>query len=281
MTNPTDNTPDDTADEGKYLTAPVVERRTNYPLTEFVIAALMGVEEYTADNAEECLRRAKALFELYDELGVPLVYLKDETPFSARYVNRAFIRLHLGQRTGHGDKTPEEFDRGLKLLKARRTGIPSLSFHRVIRTGASLRLAEPWAVLQEIDDLTDTEIRRVELYPDGRMLWHQDDGGFEPGTTTKEWVQATDVPLLSVRNSAAFQKVEEVPAEEFEKLWDVARRPGCKWIVDLHAPRQWLLIDQTDSVYCDDPDTTDDGSAFCTEHRVMAERVFPALFVGA
>lgn len=268
---------DRAAEEGTFLTAPVTERPTNHPLTEFVIAAHLGIEEYTADNAEECLRRVKALFELYDELGVPLLYFKDETPFSARLVNRAFIRRHLGQRTGHGSKTGEEFDRGMKLLKARRTGIPSTSYHRVVYRG-HIRLAEPCRIYQEIDDLCDTEIRRVEVYPDGRMLWHNDDSGFEPGTATKEWTQGTDIPLLSVRNKAVFQRVDEVPAEEFERLWGTATGVSCKWVVELKAPREWMTLGETDSVYCDSPHTTDDGSAFCAEHREIAARVFPALF---
>ncbi|MFV0135574.1 DUF6881 domain-containing protein [Streptomyces sp. HMX87] len=268
---------DETNDEGKFFTAPVVQKSTNYPLAEFVIAALLGIDEFTEDNEEECLRRTKAVFELYDQLGIPLVYFKDETPFAARYVNRALIRRHRGQRTDHRWKTPEEFDKHLKLTKATRTGKLSRSCHRVLRTGSALRLEEPWVVYQEIDDHSDTEIRRVELYPDGRMLWHDDDA-FEPGTATKEWVETAEIPLLSVRNSAAFREVTEVPAEEFEKLWNAARKEGCKWPVDLRAPRPWLTIEQTETVYCAETQTTDDGSAFCTEHREMAGRVFPALF---
>jgi hypothetical protein len=144
-----------------------------------------------------------------------------------------------------------------------------------------LRLKEPWAVYQEIDDHTDTEIRRVERYPDGRMLWHLDDGGFEPVTATKEWVPATEIPLLSVANSAAFRQATEVPAEEFERLFAAARREGCKWIVDLASSGEWQMLDETESVYCGGTDLTDDGSAFCTEHREVASRVVPALFMGA
>ncbi|WP_329271773.1 DUF6881 domain-containing protein [Streptomyces sp. NBC_01451] len=272
---------ENTVDGGTYFTAPIVQRSTNYPLTEFVIAAHLGIEEFTADNAEECLRRVKALFELYEELGVPLVYLKDEVPFSSRYANRAFIRHHLGQRTAGIAKTPEEFDRHLKKVKTSRTGIPSRSYYRITRFGASVRLAEPCVILQEVDDHGDFEIRRVELYPDGRMLWHNDEDGLEPGTTTKEWTEAAEVPLLSVLNSRAFQRAEEVPAEEFKKLWPAARRQGCKWVLSLHAPREWLHLDETESVYCGATDLTDDGSAFCTEHREIAGRMFPALFPGA
>ncbi|MEW1922192.1 hypothetical protein [Streptomyces sp. NPDC088360] len=106
-----------TIDIGPHPSA--VERM--YPLTFGPIAIHLGIDHYREDNAEECLRRAKAFFRVFDDIGEPLMHKKDGTPFTAEDIDEAFIRHHLHRRLGFGSTSNEEFDEHVAKIRARHT----------------------------------------------------------------------------------------------------------------------------------------------------------------
>ncbi|MGW1180225.1 hypothetical protein [Streptomyces drozdowiczii] len=96
-----------------------------YPLTFGPIAIHLGIDHYREDNVEECLRRAKAFFQVFDDAGKPLLRKADETSFTADDIDEKFIRHHLGQHPGFGRTTDEDFDEHVARLRATYTAAAS------------------------------------------------------------------------------------------------------------------------------------------------------------
>lgn len=91
-----------------------------YPLTFGPIAIHLGIDHYTEENSTECLRRAKAFFQIFDDIQKPIAHKADGTPFTAADIDEKLIRQHLGQRPGFGRRTDEDFDEHMENVRARR-----------------------------------------------------------------------------------------------------------------------------------------------------------------
>jgi hypothetical protein len=246
-----------------------------YPLTHFAIAVHLGITAYTEDNVAECLRRTKAFLGLYERMDKPLLYKRDDSPLLVEEIDEDFIRAHIGQKPQFGFRSPEDFDEHVRNVEASLTGVPRRTYRRITFLGSS-RSDRPFQIFQEINDQYRSEARRVEVYPDGMLLWRED-GEHGEGSAEQEFTETEDVPGPGIINDRTNQRCETVPAEEFEKLWDRALGTNCGWVVELKAEGSPIVPDDTESVYC--THTHQDESPFCPEHHELARRMFPALFV--
>ncbi|MGW3153794.1 DUF6881 domain-containing protein [Streptomyces sp. NPDC001089] len=257
----------------------VPTQRAPFPLCHFVIASHLGITQYTEANAAECLRRARAFFALYDRIGRPLLTFGDDRPFTADDVTEDFIRHHLGQRVDLGGKTDEAFDEHLLNVEASLTGKPRISYRSITFLGHS-RPDRPFRIVQEIQDQYRSESRRVEIYPDGTLLWRED-GEMGTGPAEHEYTETEDVPGLVIINDRTNQRGDTITAEEFERLWERAVSNGCGWITDLLTPEVADALGTDRETYCTAGRAEDGQWPFCTEHLELARRMFPAVFVGA
>ncbi|MGW1261268.1 hypothetical protein ACWD7Y_04805 [Streptomyces drozdowiczii] len=113
-----DSSTDPQPEEGSIDIGPsAIDRR--YPLTYGPVAIHLGIEHYREDNVEECLRRARAFFKVFDDAGLPFMRREDGTQFSAEDVDEKFIRHHLGRHPGFGRTSDEEFDEHVARLRAK------------------------------------------------------------------------------------------------------------------------------------------------------------------
>ncbi|MFC9505485.1 DUF6881 domain-containing protein [Streptomyces sp. NPDC057002] len=269
-----DTTPENPDDRQVIEMSFYTEKDTRYPLAFYAIAVHLGIIEYTEDNAAECLRRAKAFFQIYEDAGQHMLTHADGTPLLVADIDEGFIRHHLGQRVEFGFRSPEDFDEHMRNLKASVTGVPRVSYRRI--RCHRLRLDTPFMIYQEIDDQYRAEKRRVEMLSDGQMLWRED-GYHGEGTANSapEYVDYEDVPGIGIINDRSGYRAEEMTAEEFERLWERATSDTCGWVMELHD--QGLTgLPGAEAVYC----TKEHGEeeAFCAEHQEMARRMFPRLF---
>lgn len=113
-----DSSTDSQPEEGSIDIGPSAIERM-YPLTYGPIAIHLGIDHYREDNVEECLRRARAFFQVFDDSGLPLLRKADGTRFSAEDVDEKFVRHHLGRHPGFGRTSDEEFDEHVAKLRAK------------------------------------------------------------------------------------------------------------------------------------------------------------------
>ncbi|MFE5853155.1 DUF6881 domain-containing protein [Streptomyces sp. NPDC056500] len=243
----------------------------NHPLLHISIAPHLGIDQFKAKERVENLRRARRVIQTYLDLGIPLLQKPSGEFVMAEDITDEMIARHENMITGEASWSAERFEEHLLNVIANNKGVRRISHRRIVRTGLSLH--HPHSIVQEIDDQHRAEARRVELYPDGRMLWRED-GEYGEGTADEEYTESSDVPGLSILNARTGQMAETITAEEFETLWEKATSGACGWICDIYRT---ALAPQTPSAkYC----TRDrgDGSMFCTPHREAAQIMFPALF---
>ncbi|MFD9815205.1 hypothetical protein [Streptomyces sp. NPDC059080] len=107
--------------DGEFIEFGLHPSAKRHPLAFGPIAIYLGIEHYTEENAQECQRRAKAFFKVFDDMGKPLLHKADGTPFTAENIDETFIRHHLGQRPGFERRTNEDFDEHVAHVRARRT----------------------------------------------------------------------------------------------------------------------------------------------------------------
>lgn len=106
----------------EYSKLPTREVGTFQPLTHFVIAQNLGITEYTEDNVEECLRRARVFLALGERLGKPVISRRDGSPLLVSEVDERFIRQHLGAKVVVRVRTAEEFDEHMRKIEKRLGG---------------------------------------------------------------------------------------------------------------------------------------------------------------
>ncbi|MEO3852577.1 hypothetical protein ABGB09_34000 [Streptomyces sp. B8F3] len=262
----------DSANKGNdHRVLPVTDTSTPHPLTHYLIAVHLGMEEFTEANIAEALRRVKAFLGLYEEAGKPMLAREDGSPLLVRDLDTAFIRRHFGQKMSFGVKEPAEFDEHMLNLRAGLTGVPRVSYRRITFLGPA-RPGHPFQIFQEINDRYRFEARRVEVYPDGTLLWRED-GHHGQGTAEIEHTEAEDVLDLSLINERAGQRAESVSATEFADLFERAAGNACSWVVD------WISRTDEDTdpaLYCNQLRRGDEP--FCNWHMRFARRIFPALF---
>ncbi|MEV6309917.1 hypothetical protein AB0M10_15130 [Streptomyces sp. NPDC051840] len=236
-----------------------------YPFLYPTVGLHLGVYQFHPDRREQNLYRAKKLFDTYNGIGIALLCKGSGEPLTSHDITADMIAQHDGQVTGYAIMGDAEFEEHLLNVVANHTGVRRLS-HRTIRFHR-LRLDHPRVVVQEINDQYVSESRRVEIYPDGRMLW-SDEGGTQ-GTAEEEFTDVCDVPGLTVINDRSGQSATQTTAEEFDRLWALANRTECMWITKA------------------DPSPAEQDTrcpllpyagAFCLEHHETARRMFPVLF---
>ncbi|WNI17688.1 DUF6881 domain-containing protein [Actinacidiphila sp. ITFR-21] len=250
------------------------EVNPQFPLLYVVIAAHLGIYRFKERDRAENLRRVKKVFQTYGDLGIPLLTKNGGEPFTAEDITDEMIARHDGLVTGEQEWDVETFEDHLLNIVSNHTGVPRISYLRIIRQGP-INLGRPSEIHQEVNDRHRSEVRRVEVYADGRHLWRQD-GEFGEGTAEEEFTESETVWPLSVLNQRDGQSAETTTADEFERLWERATSEECGWPQKFKAEPVVTDLEDAEVVTCSR--TKEEGSAFCAEHGEMARRVFPALF---
>ncbi|MGW3273599.1 DUF6881 domain-containing protein [Streptomyces kronopolitis] len=248
-----------------------------YPLLHISVAPHIGVYRYMEKDAEENLRRAKKVIQTYLDLGIALLTKNGGEPITANDITAELIAKHEGCVTGEVQRGTEAFEEHLLNIISNHTGVPRVSYLRIVREDFH-RLNKPYIIVQEVDDRHSTEMRRVEIYADGRRLWRRD-GECGEGTADEEFTESEYVWGLSILNQRPGQRAERATAEEFKRLWEEATSGCCGWITELTSPEVTRALALDGVLRCEDAQT--DDSAFCAEHREMARRIFPVLFAAS
>ncbi|MFC4498455.1 MULTISPECIES: hypothetical protein [Streptomyces] len=237
-----------------------------HELTKFLGFSTMTVElrQITEENIDEWLYRLDVFYSLYGLLTI------DGTE---RKVSREELEGHIGLKINAGEMDRAEFDEKIAELRYyREHNRPRPLFVHLRRTSLH-RLDQPCDIYQYVHRKDGEEQQRVEVYPDGRLLWVE--GNYD-GTGEIDWDYAT-FRGLEAHNARPGWEAEFVEEEMFQRLWERARADLCGWVEELKGTKEWSTIDETESVYCTQP-RNDAGSAFCVEHYEMARRMFPRLF---
>lgn len=263
-------------DEPGQNPAPIVPPvNPTYPLLHPVIARQLGIYRFTEREADKILARTRKVFETYAELHIPLLSNGDTgEPWTADNITLDLVLRHKNLITNERIMSDEEFEENLLNIISNHTGVPRVSYRRITREG--LRLDQPWMIVQEIDDRYHSEKRRVEWYPDGRLLWRID-GEAGHGTAEEEFTESLDVPGLSIINDRPGRKAEEITREDFEGLWVRGYGGHHAALCRFPASGYSYLDDKPDELpSCNG--TREGESAFCEEHGKQIRAVFPFLF---
>jgi hypothetical protein len=236
----------------------------DYPLCWLPIASHLGIAEFREDNAEENLRRVKRFVEVFSG-DHALLCLKDGAAMTPDDITRELIAQHLGQQPGLGSHSAESFDDHMLDVVASITGVPRHSFVHLHR--ATVLMDRPCDIYQEVRDKDGEELRRVEVYADGRHLWVA--GNWEgTGETEKEDTHFPGLAVLNDRRNGLH--AELVDGERFEKLWVEATSERCGWIgeADYDADQHYERCSAD----------REENSAFCGGHSEQVQMMFPRMF---
>lgn len=239
----------------------IPDMNPRYPLCHIAIAVHLGIPVFLAKDADENLRRVKALVKTHRELGVHLL-TRDDKVVTEDDINPEMIAAHEGQKTNLGTYTAADFDDHLLDIIASRTGKPRVSYVHIRKH--TPRVGYPVDIYQEIDDKSGEELRRVEVFLDGQHLWVEDNFT-GTGETDKDDTRFDGLVILNARPGQTAKMISE---DDFGLLWGDATDESCCWIE--------VLYENVTPDFCADEQTR--GSAYCAKHHEIAKMMFPRLF---